>query len=168
VAHERARRERETKPINDLIQDFNTFMEGLSGGIGSVQDLEKAEKKFRDLRQRAERLQRECAGTEGRDVLRQIISAIDNHLKQLTSLHDEIREGETVSHCVTMFNTLMQYYEKNPIRSFDQLRNARSAMQTLRQQVTEARAKVRQGSRSSQVLNQLEEAIRNVERQLNV
>ncbi|MFQ5753888.1 MAG: hypothetical protein ACE5HI_18020, partial [bacterium] len=170
VARERAQREKEAKPVNELIQKFNNLMDSLQKRpISSIKELENAEQKFRDLLQRAETKRKRLPKGELREVLDQIIPAIDRNLKQVDKIRKDVQKNEKiqlVNNCVTLFNTMMQHYENNPIRSHQDLEMAQNMIERLSEMVDEARSGQPYGSEGLKVLNQLEVEIKKVKRQL--
>jgi len=170
VARERARREEEARPVNELIKNFNSLMDSLQNNpIGSVTDLENAERNFRNLRQRCDKLRKNRTKEQGREVLDQIFSAIDRNLEQVDKIRDDVRKNEQVqliNNCVTSLNTMMQYFNSNPIRNLQELEQARNMVNSLSDMVDKARTGERRGSDGSRVLDQLEEVIQNLKRQL--
>ena len=62
---------------------------------------------------------------------------------------------------------MMQYFNNNPIRNLQQLNQARNMISTLDGMVAKARSGQQRGSEGLRLLDQLEEAIKNVKRQLN-
>lgn len=170
VAREHARREEEARPVNELIKDFNSLMDSLQNDpIGSVADLESAERNFRNLRQRCDKLRKNRTKEQGREVLDQIFSAIDRNLEQVDKIRDDVRKNEQVqliNNCVTLFNAMMQHFNTNPIRNLQELEQARNMVNGLSDMVSKARTGERRGSDGSRVLDQLEEAIQNLRRQL--
>src|SRR5207249_3380437 len=51
IARERARVEHDARPINELVKDFNALLDSLEGSVGSIKDVESAEKSLNYLRQ---------------------------------------------------------------------------------------------------------------------
>ncbi|MCP4263688.1 MAG: tetratricopeptide repeat protein [Planctomycetes bacterium] len=171
VVRERARREQEAKPVNELIKDFNALMDSLQNSpISTVNALEKAELTFRDLRKRCEKLRRNRTKEQGCELLDQILAAIVRNLEQVDQIRDDLHKNEQVqliNNCVTSFNVMMEHFKNKPIRNMQELEQARNMVNNISDMVHKARAGERRGSEGLRVLDQLEEAIRNSRRQLN-
>jgi len=167
LARERARREKEAKPVNELVKDYNALMDSLEyGRIGSISELERAESKFRNLHQRADKLCKHRNRDQGRDLLDQIIVAIDRNFKELNAIRGKVRKNQLVTDCVTSFNSMMKYFEINPVRTQSDLKKARGITINIFNKVADARAKHSPGSEAWRVLDKIEEALNNVKRQL--
>jgi tetratricopeptide (TPR) repeat protein len=80
VVQTRQRREAESKPINELFSEFNSFMKVLK--IHSMADLDKAEKKLKDMRAAAKGLLCRTQDSKGQEHIRKLISVIDRHLEE--------------------------------------------------------------------------------------
>jgi len=168
VARERDREEAEAKPVNELIRDFNALMESAGKSpIASTKDLESAERRFRELRQRGEKVRKNRTKEQGLEVVDQIISAIDRNLNQLNTIRNDVRQNEEVKNCLDSFNAMMQSLNNNPIYNSYDLRQAKDKVNNLDFKVAKARSGLKRGSEGLKILNQLEEAIKNVKRQLN-
>jgi len=168
VARERARREQEAKPVNDLIKDFNALMDGLQNNpIGSINELESTERKFRDLRQRCDKLRKNRTKKQGREVLDQIFAAIERNLNQLDKIRKDIHKNQLVNQCVTGFTNMIEHFKRNPIRDQNDLQTARNMTRNLFDKVAKARAEHSRGSEAWQVLDQVEAGLNNVSRQLH-
>lgn len=171
VRQERAHREQESKPVNELIKDFNGLMDNLQKSpIRSTNELESAERKLRDLRQRCDKLRKNRTREQGREILDQILAAIDRNLEQVDTIRDGVRNNEQVqliNNCVSMFNGMMQYFNNHPIQTLQQLEQANKMVNAISDMVKKARAGERRGSEGLQVLDQLDEAIQNLRRQLS-
>jgi tetratricopeptide (TPR) repeat protein len=167
---ERARQEEEAKSLNELVKDFNSIMENLENNpIGSIVELENAERNFRKLRQRCDGFIKNCTKEKRREILGQILSSIDRNLEQVDTIRNDIRKNEQVkviNNCVAMYNEMMEYFNSNPIKNVDDINLARKMVKNLSDMVEKARSGEGRGSEVSKVLDKLEEAIQNIKRQL--
>ena len=112
-------------------------------------------------------LERACADPLVGKQSTNVRKIVDNHLSQLIDVKREIeRQMQQVNDCVSKFNSIMGYLGKNPIRSLDELKAARSVFKDLEGQVARARSGQHENSGGMQVLDQLEEAIKNINKQL--
>jgi tetratricopeptide (TPR) repeat protein len=168
IAAERARIETEDRPINELIGEFNSLMDSLERApAGSMREIESAEKKFRAIREKAEKIRKRGVRKEAQNILDQIIAAADRNLKQAGEVLRDFSKNKAVNDCVTAFTVMMDYFSNHPISSYQELQMARDMVKALKANVAKARHGQRRGSEAWQVLDQVEEAIRRVESQLH-
>jgi len=159
---------REVELVNQLIQRFNGLMEGLEHHPpSSEEDLERAERSFRELRQAVDSAKQSQPTKASQQELHQLLSGIDRNIEQVGELKKEIRLASAVNCCVQSFNDMMEHFQRNPIRNRNELERAKQRAQTIRIMVDAARGGVARGSDGRRVLDELEQALQRVEQQLN-
>lgn len=162
IKREIERRAKEEKPINDLIQDFNTLMEKLERDrIGNISQLENTARSFRDIKQRAQKLHNKRSKDQAAEILDKLISIVDSYLKQFAEGRGEI----LVADCLDNFNNMMEGLNKRPIRTSQDLDRTRTTVSSLQLMLQLAR-KEKLSSDASRILGQLEDALRTISRQL--
>jgi len=166
AVQQQERAKRDAQPINKLVENFNNLMENLKKqGIRSPKDLDNFERQFRNLRDEAERLRKGRSLEQGGKVLGDIIQIIDGHLEQISGARAQAKGSQKVGQCIEAFNTMMSYYQRNPISNYSQAQEAKRKIRDIQNKVSEARRQ-NPGPDGSKVLDQLDEALRNVSNQL--
>jgi tetratricopeptide (TPR) repeat protein len=154
----------EAKPVNDLVTRHNSLMEQLdTKGLGSKQNIENYAKQFRQIRDDASKLRRGRSAENGGELLNKVHSAADSTVKQLEAAA-KVSDGDAlVKDCFDKFNSVMEYYSRNPISDIQEFREAQAKMTAIQKKIAQARRlKVSAGAASA--LNQLENAIENAMR----
>lgn len=167
VESQAARSRQEAKPINDLLNDFNNMMEGIQKhGIGSQRDIDNYEKKFKSMRDTAERLRRGRSADQGGELLGKLIRSIDDNLNQLGQVRKQAAASELLAACYKEFNDVMSYYQRKPISNYNQAQEARNKISAIYSKLQAVKS-VGLGGDAGQAVKQLEEALSSVLRQLN-
>jgi len=166
VVRQQERAKREAQPINKLVENFNNLMENLKKqGIRSPKDLDNFERQFHSIRDEAERLRKGRSLEQGGKVLADIIQIVDGHLGQISGARAQAKGSQKVGECVEAFNTMMSYYQKSPISNYSQAQEAKRKIHDIQSKVSDAR-RHNPGSDGVQVLDKLDDALRNVLQQL--
>jgi tetratricopeptide (TPR) repeat protein len=161
VRLEIARMERQARPVNQLIQRFNILMESLEHtGIGCTSDLTRAADEFRQIHRAATLLIRKGGvSPQGKDALTRLAGAAERHERELNAVREQMEARE----CMEQFRNLMDKYQKSPISTPDEHRQAVIAFLEL----WDKTRKVRAGSTDKEgVMGKLEEAIEKILKQL--
>jgi hypothetical protein len=161
------RRATEAKPINDLFSEFKGFMEGLK--IQSKSDLDKAEKKLKDMRGRAQACLNRTRDETGRKHLGELIAAIDRNLLNASQARNPAKtnllSGSAADQCFTIALALLEQIGKDGYLSSDKKGQYRAMSSALRQRVQT----IRNGYTSSeddQALDAAEQVIQMIDQKL--
>lgn len=139
-----------------LFNGFNRAIENKK----NKPDLDRA---VSDLEQAAQLLQQAGVNPLVAKQCADLLQVVNNYLGQLRSVK---RESSAVNECVTGFTSMMDHFTRNPISNRQELETARSMVKELKSKVAKARTKQPRGSEGWKVLDQVDEALRNVEKQL--
>jgi tetratricopeptide (TPR) repeat protein len=74
----------EVKPVNDLFEEFNTFINRLK--VTNRSDLLKAEKRLTEIRAKAQSALQRISSRDGKKHLNDLIGAIDGHLGEIAKV----------------------------------------------------------------------------------
>jgi len=167
VERQASRAKQEAKPINDLLNDFNNTMEGIQKhGIGSQRDIDNYEKKFKSMRDTAEKLRRGRSADQGGELLGKLIRSIDDNLGQLGQVRKQAGASEMLGVCYKEFNDVMSYYQRKPISNYNQAQEARNKINAIYSKLQAVKS-AGLGGEAGRAVQQLEEALLSVLRQLN-
>jgi microsomal dipeptidase-like Zn-dependent dipeptidase len=167
VARQAERSKHDAKPINDLVNNFNSLMDLVGKkGVSSTKDIDGYEKKFRALREDAERMRRGRSAEQGGKILGDLVKAVDSNLRQLGELRQQADCSAMLGGCFEEFNTLMAYYQRKPISNYNQAREAREKFSSILSRVQTAK-KAKLGPEADRAIKQLEEALSGIMGQLN-
>lgn len=116
---------------------------------------------------RAERLAAQAkdddqVGRAAADLAATVRSSLDT----LRAVQAQVARSEAVNRCVGQFNALVQHYERYPIRTYEQKSNAQRSFDTLAREAERLRSEGSTEPREVDVLRQLTDAIRQIQRQL--
>lgn len=152
----------EFRQIQETIDSYNSLMEEIKRHpIDSMGTLNSYERRFKELRVDADRLRRSRKPERGGKVMGDLCDAIDRNLSQLEEIRPQARSGESVgkiNEVMKIYNTVMEYYQSNPISNKNELKGAISALTHLKSMVKDA-YKSNPDYEGREILDQLSDAI---------
>ncbi len=162
VKRQQEREMEEFREIQETIDSYNFLMEEIKQHpIDSLGALNSYEHRFEDLKGRAERLRRSRKPERGGKVMGDLCDAIDRNLSQLEEIRPQASSGEAVgkiNEVMKVYNTVMEYYQNNPISSKNELKGAITALTHLKSMVKDA-YKSNPDYQGREILDQLSDAI---------
>ena len=158
-------KEVEARPVNELIEEFQSTMKAAEGGIGSPAQFRTAYSRMKALKDKLPGVRKQVKSQEGREAVKMLSDAVDRNIAQLESMRSSVEESEIVEQCLAKFTSKMESLKKRPISNLPELRSAQSYFQSLRSEVQTGRTKCR-SSEAQKVLDDLLGAIDGIIKQL--
>ena len=137
VGKVKERMDKEVKPVNEAVKEFNTIMESAKGGISSTSQYNRVFSRMEALVKKVERLRKSVKNPQGAKILRDLHTAALRNFNQLQSMKNDMKlaaEAEMVKGHWDGFNTVAKVLN-NPgsIKSQSDLERLLDMLQTMRE-----------------------------------
>jgi tetratricopeptide (TPR) repeat protein len=173
---QRALQSTEVIPINNLIEEFKSLMEGLKNHpVSSPNELDSVESQLKNIRGSAERL-RKRVSTEAREALGQLLQAVNSNLDQVAEARKEYKKsssrrssssssGLDAAACIQITVDLKQKMDATHLFSSQERQEYGNIINALRAAIIQARAATR-NSQELAALRQCEQILNDLKSRL--
>jgi molecular chaperone DnaK (HSP70) len=155
-------RAEDAERVREHVERFRAIMEGAKKGIDSPSTFREVLRAISDLRHDVHRLW--VTDADSKRAVGELAEAIECNYHQLGGMRVAVEEADRVNALMGRFAGLMKEAEAG-IRSIEQVRDLRSALGRIRTDIAAASRFVK-GQQAHAALDQLEDAIKSVLRQL--
>ena len=131
-------RKEEARPVNALVEEFQSIMESAEGGVGSHQQLKALLNRMRALKGKIPGVQKQVRSPEGREAMKQLTEAVDRNLGQLEEVNGE---AEVIGSAAGEFEAIMKSAEGG-VRSPAHFQELFNRMNALKSRLPNVRNKV--------------------------
>jgi hypothetical protein len=161
---------READKLERLIEDYKLLVDNAnrSGGIGSPHDAAKVEWKLLELRKRAGGLSREELNSDQAQALHSFVEHLSRSVEELADIRENANRIQAVNECVVELNALSEELSDKQLVDPAAAHRTLDRLLALQRKVADARRIQQRGSEGWQVLERVEEARRNAEKQLRM
>jgi tetratricopeptide (TPR) repeat protein len=152
---------KDAEVVKELFSEFNKIIESTNRVISSVSQIDSNQSILNTLLRKIDTAESKVSGADAEDALARLKKNVDDNLKQLDSIREDIIDKEIVSPLVSNFNTITKNIQSNPISSLEELNSYRDIFKALKKNVESARRQVRKAN-SKNTLDDLSAAINDI------
>jgi len=129
---------RESEDVDAIGAELGAILEPLKNGVQSAKQQAQASRQIAQLQKKASSVRKRIKTEKNRDILNQLIKAIDARASELRAIESEMVESDLMQPVIQLFNGMMEGFKN---RSFDR-DVAASCLEMIQKQIREVRPRV--------------------------
>jgi Flp pilus assembly protein TadD len=137
-------RQAEVRAINSAIEEFDSIMKSGQKGVTSPEHHRSIYERMKNLNKRIPELRKQMKSSDVKEAVAQLAQAIDQNLRQLEELGEQVKDSQSVKECHEKFSRMINIIKSNGgIKDRKQLNQTLDYFRSLRSESKTVKSKVR-------------------------